>query len=371
MNVDVTSRDLDAEFLADVADQPAAIHIVELIPGRVVSRAVWADTIRQAALAFQLAPDQILSTPYGIPPLPCPPQPDGDGTGRVYPGTPRHVAVHPVFWLPPAVAAQRRSEDLDVWAVRLYLELVDRGAWDLEAERPIDPFTLDGLDPTNPLLIEDLDDYLRGEPVEWLTKFALPPNPQATSAEIAGAAQRVVDACRPVYQRMQRDSSEQARDLAAGHGAEVRDESLDRGVWVELRHAGVALQQCPGDPTAEAALKAMVKRATGDLARLDDSRLLLCQAVTAGTSGHADVDAAAIVDALRTAAHARQERVDRLVGAVINQPDDVTLGELWRELTGMHKQLVDEARSAADQLGRLDRAADDAGVPRGLPAGSG
>jgi hypothetical protein len=66
-------------------------------------------------------------TPYGYPPLPRPPVGAPDGTGRLPTNLALEFAGHPVFWLDDATKRQRPEEHDDAFAIRLFLELVDRG----------------------------------------------------------------------------------------------------------------------------------------------------------------------------------------------------------------------------------------------------
>lgn len=359
-------RDLDREYLDALADAPAAIEVTELQPGTVVSATMWQRIIEQACVAFALQPDQILSTPYGIPPLPRPPEPEPDGTGRVPAGATVDVACHPVFWLPPKVAAQRAEEDADAWAVRLYLELIDRGAWDLDDNRPLDAFGVGGYDSTHELLVEDLQDYLAGEHVPWLIDYTLPPNPEATTGEIAQAAERVVAACRPLYAQVADAHRAEARDVV-GEQLAVLDRSDAQQVLEPLRAAGVALQADPYQPQRQSDLIRSTQTVLASLALLDDARMTVLQAVDAERGGSGSLGEEATLQALVDAARQRQDASDRLVAQVIDDPGEATLRALWELHAGLCQRLTTEGRQAGAELARLAASRDALGLP--APAG--
>ncbi len=69
-----------------------------------------------------LAVHEVLFVPWGYPPLPRPP-----AAGRFPAGLRPDFAGHPVFWIDDDTRRRRAGEPDDVWTVRLWIELVDRG----------------------------------------------------------------------------------------------------------------------------------------------------------------------------------------------------------------------------------------------------
>lgn len=360
----LTTRDLDAEYLADLRANPAAIELIELEAGQILTVDAWAGLLSQACAVFGVDQDRVLSTPYGLPPLPRPPDPDSGDTRRVWHDISIQIACHPVFWLPRKVVARRAGEDDDVWAVRLYLELIDRGAWDLDANRPQDAFLLGGIDSTHPEVEQDLADYQQGQSVPWLDRYELPANPVSTGTELAAVAQRVADRCRDVYWNLAGHQLDAVLRIDDECAARLRNATVD-GVLGQVRSAAAALQRDVRAPACRSTLLEQVQSALGELARLDDARLRVSGAVEHATTGRIAATPAEVVAALRDAAAARQELLDTQLGPVLHRADDQALAEMWSSLTGMFDAVVNPGRQQADQMEAL-RARHGQGA---LPAG--
>ena len=96
-------------------------------PGDLLNVYDYQEIRHEFAAGAGLRPDQVLMTPYGYPPLPRPPVGAPDGTGR--PARQPGAGVR----RPSGVLARRRHQAPaagradDAFAIRLFLELVDRG----------------------------------------------------------------------------------------------------------------------------------------------------------------------------------------------------------------------------------------------------
>ena len=348
----MTEVDLHLEYDQLVAEDPAIVQLVEIAPGSVIGPDDWAALLFQATATFGLDADRVLSTPYGTVPLPRPPAPTADDPRRVWTDVSLQGACPPVLWLPPRIAAQRADEDLDMWAVRLHLELVDRGAWDLDINRPIDAFLVGGLDSSHPDLAEDLVDYLAGQDVGWLNSYQLPPNPVATTQELADAAAEVVHRCRPVYWNLVRDQLEREHAIDAACAQQLRQATVD-DVLAELRAAGQKLQQRKNDADAKSQFLRAVHVVLGRIADLDDAHVRVRSVVEFRQSGRTAASADELVRALHEAAQQRHTAIEKELGPALKDPSNETLRALWDRLASMAGAVIETGRRHADELGDI------------------
>ena len=101
----------------------ATLGAVWIEPGAHLSPRRAQRAVRAFAAQAGVDDDGVLFVPWGLPPLPRPPE-----TGRWPAGLAGGFAGHPVFWLPDTIRSRRDGETLHGWTVRLWVELVD-GGW--------------------------------------------------------------------------------------------------------------------------------------------------------------------------------------------------------------------------------------------------
>jgi hypothetical protein len=82
---------------------------------------------------------------------------------------------HPLFWLPERLAAPAAGERIDVWAVRIALELTITGLYDVESGTWLDVLSTVGLDSEDPVVQGRITEWLEGEPDEDLDSIDLSP----------------------------------------------------------------------------------------------------------------------------------------------------------------------------------------------------
>jgi hypothetical protein len=303
-------------------------------PGTPMTDPQWAAVIDSAVELFGMDPTEILSTPYGYAPMPRPPLGRPDGTGRLPRGITRvSVLCHPVLWLDRATRKQGEDEPDDVYAVRLWMELYDRGFIHPVSQKPINPFIEEGLDPLNDELQRDLIDFANGEQVGWLAKFVI--DRPATSPGRDVFAERANDAAlehRLAYYEIKQyahDTLEQLRlrSVAALASADLRRDGQ------QVMDAGQLLLQTGADADSRRALSAAVRDMLQRIRMLDDHRLAL-EVVAEAVSEHRVVLARDVDAPLEGAHYERTAKSDQLLAAVNHAPSPDSLAALWAALSG-------------------------------------
>ena len=146
----------------DLMTDPTTPERPVIRPGDLLNVYEFQEIRHEFAAGAGLRPDQVLMTPYGYPPLPRPPVGAPDGTGRLPAGLALEFAGHPVFWLDDATKRQRPDERDDVFAIRLFLELVDRGYLREGDGWLRNPLVAHGFDVRNPADRDRLARYQEG-----------------------------------------------------------------------------------------------------------------------------------------------------------------------------------------------------------------
>jgi hypothetical protein len=171
-------------------------------PGDLLNVYEYQEIRHEFAAAAGLRPDQVLMTPYGYPPLPRPPVGGADGSGRLPPGLAPEMAGHPVFWLDRPTRRQRDGEHDDAYAIRLFLELVDRGYLDGESGRMRNPLVELGIDAREPAARDRLVAYRDGGWDAGLCELVVGPRPDAPPGALAAEAARAHEAHARAYDEL-------------------------------------------------------------------------------------------------------------------------------------------------------------------------
>ena len=80
---------------------------------------------------------------------------------------------HPNFWLPERLSAPVGDERIDVWAIRVALELTITGLYDVETGTWLDVLSTVGLDSDDPVVQARITEWLEGAPDEDLDRIDL------------------------------------------------------------------------------------------------------------------------------------------------------------------------------------------------------
>lgn len=327
-------------------------QVVIIRPGTMLTDAEWGLAIDATARGYELDHDQVLVTPYGLAGMPRPPTANReDGSGRLWPDMNPIVAIHPVFWLPPHITAQRPGEDDDVYAVRLHLELVDRRMLDPSDQSVINPFLSHDLDVTHPEFQQDLIDYMAGHPVKWLSKFNVPDG-RTASADIAEAAERLTLRFREAYYRMKHEFSARANDVVSVQRQllDGADKNLDCD---PVMTATEAYQANPSPQTSETLTQA-VNDFLGLLDRYDAAGAVMVAAEQQATTGTTP----ALESQMEHLAEVSRQRGDWVRQALTIAQRDATkenLGKFWRAVTGAWGHVVAEGRANAQKAANARR----------------
>lgn len=176
-----------AEAASDRLNQYLAA-IEQVKPGVVCTP----DIVEVIATLFEassgLQRDQFLMSPFGFPPVPIPSEPSADGTGRCPTNVNVDFVRHPVYWLDWDVAERRPDEDDWTWHLRLYIELAERGWWDVDSGDWYDVAADFGIDvEEDPAARERLAAYAAGTPDAGLNAISAvaPDDYESRAAEYA------------------------------------------------------------------------------------------------------------------------------------------------------------------------------------------
>lgn len=161
-----------------------------------------------------LTRDQYLFSPFGFPPVPMPQEPRPDGTGRVPANCAVDFARHPVWWLPWEVAQRRPGEDDWTWQIRLYVELAERGWWDVDSGDWYDLFADYGWDLDNEVVYRNrVAAYLAGEPDPDIIRFTTPA-PEGYESTAAETAEEMVTTLRSVLEPVRASQAQDQQEAA-------------------------------------------------------------------------------------------------------------------------------------------------------------
>ena len=191
----------DATDPADL-DAPGGAGRPVIRPGDLLNVYEYQEIRHEFAAGAGLRPDQVLMTPYGYPPLPRPPVGGADGTGRLPAELALEMAGHPVFWLDAATRRQRDGEHDDAYAIRLFLELVDRGHLDGDSGRLRNPLVGLGIDVRDPADRARLAAYRDGGWDAGLCRLVVAPDPDTPPGALATEAARAHRAHAEAYQEL-------------------------------------------------------------------------------------------------------------------------------------------------------------------------
>jgi hypothetical protein len=294
-------------------------------PGDLLNVYDYQEIRHEFAAGAGLRPDQVLMTPYGYPPLPRPPVGAPDGTGRLPANLALEFAGHPVFWLDDATKRQRPDEPDDAFAIRLFLELVDRGYLREDDGWLRNPLVAHGLDVRKQA---DRDRLVRYQGGEWdavLCDVAIPPNPETEPGSIARRAEQVHEEHAAAYEEL----IAVYRDVVRAALADARDTLREADFASESQRlvaAGEDLRATAsgGDDArpARAAFDDAYRWLLARMAQLDDARTVLLVEIDRRTNLDAPRGAASYADDVRLAHGARCAALEPYMAAVYHAPAD-------------------------------------------------
>ncbi len=308
------------------------------------------------AAAAGLRPAQVLMTPYGYPPIPRPPAPEPDGTGKLPANLALELSGHPVYWLDPATLQQSRDETDDELAIRLYLELVDR-----EYLNPADgalrnPLAGAGLDVRDPGDRARLARYQAGEWDPLLCDLAIGPNPATPPGAVAAEAARLHALHAAAYAEFVQEFRAFVHGAISDARASLRageaDRDLDPVVRAaeEMRAAAAAGRDHLGP---RAAFDAAYRRVLATITRFDTDRAILLQEVDRRRHLDAPRGAASYADEVVAADVARRDGLEpHMAGIYADPTDERLLGDLYRSLRAAY---VEALRQGCEVLARAER----------------
>jgi hypothetical protein len=315
-------------------------------------------TIRfEFAAAAGLRPAQVLMTPYGYPPMPRPPAPQPDGTGKLPDNLALEFTGHPVYWLDPATRQQSRDETDDELAIRLYLELVDR-----EYLNPADgalrnPLAGAGLDIRDPGDRARLARYAAGCWDPLLCDLAIGPNPATPPGAVAAEAARL----HALHAAAYADFVQEFRAFVHGAVSAARislrageaDRDLDPVVRAaeEMRAAAAAGRDHLGP---RAAFDAAYRHVLATITRFDTDRAILLQEVDRRRHLDAPRGAASYADEVVAADVARRDGLEpHMAGIYADPTDERLLGVLYRSLRTAYVEALRQGREVLAQAERV------------------
>ena len=328
-------------------------------PGDLLNVYEYQEIRHEFAAGAGLRPDQVLMTPYGYPPLPRPPAGGADGSGRLPAGLAPEMAGHPVLWLDGPTRRQGRDEPDDAYAIRLFLELVDRGYLDGESGRLRNPLLSLGID------VRDAGDrarivaYRDGGWDPGLCGLVVAPNPATAAGTLAAAAGRARDAHAEAYQSLidlyRRTVATAVADARATlRGAGFASDS--RG----LTEACEALRVVAGGGTGtgdareqRGELDAAYRWLLARMAQIDGARAVLAAEVDRQTHLDAPRGAAAYAVEVERAHAARCAALEPHMAAVYTDPADQD--RLRALLLAARTAYVDALDRARTTLAEADR----------------
>ncbi|MBV8979760.1 MAG: hypothetical protein JO086_02565 [Acidimicrobiia bacterium] len=313
---------------------------------------------RYAALSG-LGRDQFIVVPYGrIPALPRPPLAALNGTGKLPPNVRIQIAGDPVFWLDATTRRQQPGEDDRRYAVRLWLELVDRGLADPTTGLRPSVLAQVGIDIDDPLAATRVYDYMAGAIDADLCGLELGPNNMGLTEAMelaAYATNNYEQALALQHQELARDLAEQA-DAALGRLAVAEDSS--RADMQRLGEAATVLHEAGQKGYHERALEhlkqkvvAALGEVTGGLAEIEADRLIVSYAHKPPEPAEdALADLEALKDRFVDGLEARQARLDALVTEVLRRPERIeNFQVLFDELEATRASLSDGAAAAHEE----------------------
>jgi hypothetical protein len=192
------------------------------------------------------------------------------------------MAGHPVFWLDGPTRRQRDGEHDDAYAIRLFLELVDRGHLDGESGRLRNPLVALGIDVRDDADRDRLAAYRDGGWDAGLCGLVVAPNPDTPPGALAAEAARAHRAHAEAYRDLIALYRRTVANAVADARATVRSADLDadsRRLTVaceDLRRAAAA----GDDPRSRrVALDEAYRWLLARMAQLDRARAGRCAAL--------------------------------------------------------------------------------------------
>ena len=312
-------RDIDLDAIEDLGDDQPVVS-----PGDMLNVYEFQAIRHDFAAGAALRPDQVLMTPYGYPPLPRPPVAAPDGCGKLPAGLALEFAGHPVFWLDAGTKRQEPDEHDDAYAIRLFLELVDRGHLNPGDGRLRNPLVAHGLDIRDPGDRSRLARYRDGAWDPVVCNLVIPPNPATPPGALARQAARLHQVHASSYQslihafrRTVRAALSDARDTLR-HADFTAEATGFVAAGEALRRAAVA-----GDPRPlRAALDGAYRWLLTRITQIDGARIVLTIEVDRRSNLDAPRGASSYSDEIKRSHAARCEALEHHMSAVYLAPAD-------------------------------------------------
>jgi hypothetical protein len=325
-------------------------------PGDLLNVYEYQEIRHEFAAGAGLRPDQVLMTPYGYPPLPRPPVGGADGTGRLPAELALEMAGHPVFWLDAPTRRQRDGEHDDAYAIRLFLELVDRGHLDGDSGRLRNPLVGVGIDVREPADRARLAAYRDGGWDAGLCQLVVAPNPDTPRGVLATEAARAHRAHAEAYQELimlyRRTVATAVADARATlRGADFASDCRRLTAACEaLRRAARA----GGDPRSRrAGLDAAYRWLLARMSQLDGARAVLAVEIDRETHLDAPRGAASYAVEVERAHTLRCAALEPHMAAVYTDPaDEMRLRALLLAARDAYQTALDRGREV---LAKADR----------------
>ncbi len=339
----------------DIAEADGDRQVIR--PGDLLNVYEYQEVRHEFAAGAGLRPDQVLMTPYGYPPLPRPPAGAADGTGRLPAELALEMAGHPVFWLDAPTRRQRDGEHDDAYAIRLFLELVDRGYLDGESGRLRNPLVALGIDVRDQADRDRLAAYRAGGWDAALCRLVIAPNPDtgpgALATEVARAHRAHAEAYEGLIARYRQAVANAVADARAT--LRVADFASDSRQLTraseDLRRAAVA----GDDPRPwRAALDEAYRWLLARMSQVDGARAVL--AVEIDRQAHLDAPRGAASYAVEVErAHAgRCAALEPRMAAVYTDPtDEIRLRALLLAVRDAYQTALDRGREVLASADRV------------------
>jgi hypothetical protein len=327
-------------------------------PGDLLNVYEYQEIRHEFAAGAGVRPDQVLMTPYGYPPLPRPPAGGADGSGRLPAGLAPEMAGHPVLWLDGPTRRQGRDEHDDAYAIRLFLELVDRGYLDGESGRLRNPLLSLGIDVRDPADRARIAAYRDGGWDAGLCGLVVAPNPATAPGTLAAAARRARAAHAEAYQSLIDLYRRTVANAVADARATVRGAGFasdSRGLTEACEALRVAAGGGSGDARERRGeLDAAYRWLLARMAQVDGARAVLAAEVDRQTHLDAPRGAAAYAVEVERAHAARCAALEPHMAAVYSDPaDEDRLRALLLAARTAYADALDRARTALAEADRV------------------
>lgn len=319
-----------------------------------------------------LAERDVAMNAWGFPPLPLPPA----GPRRFPDGLTATHAGHPVFWLDDATRDRRVGEDIAVWLIRVWVDLVDRGWIRPETGETVCVLSVAGLDTYDPATAADIERHLAADRDDWLAHLVIEPRRDAGPLVLAAsgigdqyvrsegwadrAAEAEADLHATQYAAFAAQAAQPAADLLRSADTLIVAANFDRHESA-IRGGAAGLAATGDRDVVLAAVDAAVEEAVA----VDHSRVLVRAHVEGLTRWGPAPTLSGVEDQASAAMHDQwsADDVGPLLAGLFVSPGDAALERLIDATRAVWSAAVTEARAT---LWAARQVLDDPPVPPGL-----